>query len=67
MFTGKYINYQDKLYWVYREVNETAIKEGGIQPIKEFWDCDIVLKHKVNEANTLFFLREIPEAQIIIE
>lgn len=67
MFPCKYIHYQDKMYWIYRELKEGSIKEGGIQPIKEFWDCDIVLKHKINDSDTLFFLREIPEAEIITE
>lgn len=57
------VNYQDKLYWVYRKVKSTSIKEGHANDVKEFWLCDLVVKNKNDDF--LLFLREIPEAKII--
>lgn len=64
MFKHEYINYQDKLYYVYRRVKTNKIKEHFVQEIKDFWVCDIVLKY-TNQVDTDFlFLREIPELEI---
>jgi hypothetical protein len=57
------VNYQNKLFWVYRKVKSTSIKEGHVNDVKEFWDCDLVVKNKNDDL--LLFLREIPEAEII--
>lgn len=57
------INYQDRLYWIYRKVKASSIKEGHTNDVKEFWMCDLVVKNK-NDDN-LLFLREIPEAKVI--
>lgn len=59
------VNYQDKLYRVYRRINKNRIKEGFINNVKEAWHCDIVLKNKNQEDETLMFLIEIPDATII--
>ena len=59
------VNYKDKLYWVYRKVRASQIKEGSINDVKYFWDCDIVLKGRNSDDETLLFLREIEEAKII--
>lgn len=64
MFKLEYINYQGKLYYIYRRTKSNKIKENYVQEIKDFWMCDIVLKY-TNEVDTDFlFLREIPELQI---
>jgi hypothetical protein len=65
MCPKEYVNYQNKLYWIYRRVKQDKIKEGFVQNIKEYWDCDIVLKHRFNEDDVLLFLREIPELEIL--
>ncbi len=57
------VNHQNKLFWVYRKVKSTSIKEGHVNDVKEFWDCDLVVKNKNDDL--LLFLREIPEAEII--
>lgn len=59
------INYQNKLYWVYKKVKQNQIKEGFVNDVKEFWNCDIVLKHRNSEDEYLLFMREIPEAELV--
>jgi hypothetical protein len=70
MFTTRgleLINYQDKLYYVYRRIDKNRIKEGFINDIKEAWHCDIVLKKKSEDNETLIFLIEMPDAIIVEE
>ena len=59
------VNYQDKLYMVYRRISKNRIKEGFINDVKEMWHCDIVLKKKNEDDETLMFLIEIPDAVIV--
>lgn len=66
MIPKEYVNYQDRLFWVYRKVEQSKVKMDYINEIKEFWHCDIVLKQKTSQSGeVLLFLREIPEAEII--
>ena len=70
MYAGKCIemvNYQDKLYQVYRRVNKNSIKEGNILDVRNAWHCDMVLKTKNQDVDTLLFLIEIPDATIVID
>lgn len=64
---GKYelVNYKDKLYYIYRKFRESQIKKEGVDELKDFWLCDIVLKNTHNSESYLWFLREIPDAEII--
>jgi hypothetical protein len=60
------INYQDKLYYVYRRYPKNGIKDGFINEVKELWHCDVVLKKKNEQDDeTLIFLVEIPDAVIV--
>lgn len=59
------VNYQDKLYRLYRRINKNRIKEGFINNVKEAWHCDIVLRNKNQEDETLMFLIEISDAVIV--
>ncbi len=59
------INYQDKLYYIYRRFPKSQIKEGFINDVKDLWRCDMVLKKKNEDDETLIFLVEIPEAIIV--
>jgi len=61
------VNYQDKLYYIYRRIDKNRIKEGFINEVKELWHCDIVLKNKNNNDEQLMFLIEIPDAIIVEE
>jgi hypothetical protein len=65
MLPREYVNYQDKLYWVYRKVNQSQVKEQSVSDLKDFWMCDIVIKSKNQNNNTLLFMREIEEAKIV--
>lgn len=67
MMSMEYINYQERLFWVYRRVKENNIKQEGIPLIRDFWNCDIVLKQNNHHGGDvlLLFLKEIPEAVIL--
>jgi predicted nucleotide-binding protein (sugar kinase/HSP70/actin superfamily) len=65
MLPREFINYQDKLYWVYRKVKHHQVKEGSVNDLKEFWLCDIVIKSRNQNDDTLLFMREIEEAKIV--
>jgi len=57
--------YQNKLYYVYRKLKTSQIKEGYLNDIKELWLCDVVVKNKIQQDENLLFLREIEEATIV--
>jgi hypothetical protein len=58
------VQYNNKLYWVYRKFKSSSIKEGKINDVKDLWNCDIVLKTR-NDSDELLFLREIPEIELV--
>jgi hypothetical protein len=64
IFNKELINYNNRLYWVYRKIKIHNIKEGKINDVKDFWNCDVVLKMR-NDSDELIFLREIPEAELV--
>ena len=59
------VNYQNKLYWVYRKIRQSQVKDGSISDLKEFWMCDMVIRNKNQTNDTLLFMREIEEAIIV--
>lgn len=61
------VNYQGKLYWVYRKIRQSQVKDGSISDLKEFWMCDMVVKSRNNDADVLLFMREIEEATVVTE
>ena len=65
MFNKELINYNDKLYWVYRKVKQSHVNEKYINDIKEMWLCDMVLRTKNQDEVWLLFVREIEEAKIV--
>ena len=65
MLPREYVNYQDKLYWIYRKVKHHQVKEGSVNDLKEFWMCDMVVRNKNQNDDTLLFMREIEEATIV--
>jgi hypothetical protein len=67
MLNKELVNYQDKLYWVYRKVKNSQVKEGSITDLKNFWRCDMVVRNRINNDDTLLFMREIEEAEIVID
>jgi hypothetical protein len=67
MLVKELVNYQDKLYWVYRRVKQSQVKEGSISNLKDFWMCDMVIRNRNQQDDSLLFLREIEEAKIVKE
>jgi hypothetical protein len=65
MLNKELVNYQDKLYWVYRRIKHSQVKEGSVNDLKEFWYCDMVVRNRNQQDDTLLFLREIEEAKIV--
>jgi len=65
MISKELVNYQDKLYWIYRKVKHHQVKEGSVNDLKEFWMCDMVVRNKNQNDDTLLFMREIEEAKIV--
>ena len=64
MFPKEFVNYQDKLYWVYRKIKQHQVKEGSVSDLKDFWRCDVVVKSKNQNDELLLFMREIEEATL---
>lgn len=67
MFPKELINYEDKLYWVYRKIKESHINSELVQDVKMFWDCDIVLRHRNQVDEYILFLREIPNLELVVD
>jgi hypothetical protein len=65
MLNKELVNYQDKLYWVYRKIKHSQVKEGSVNDLKEFWYCDMVVRNRNQQDDILLFLREIEEAKIV--
>jgi hypothetical protein len=65
MLNKELVNYQDKLYWVYRRIKHSQVKEGSVNELKDFWYCDMVVRNRNQQDDTLLFLREVEEAKIV--
>jgi hypothetical protein len=65
MFCKEIITFKDKLYLVQRKFKESSIKSDRINEIKELLNSSIVLKQRNGDVDYLFFLDEIPEAEIV--
>jgi len=65
MLNKELINYQDKLYYIYKKIKQDRIKDGHVNDIKDFWGCDVVVRSRMNNDDTLLFLREIEEATYV--
>ena len=65
MLGKELVNYQDKLYWIYRKVKHSQVKEGSVSDLKDFWMCDMVVRSRNQQDDSLLFLREIEEAKIV--
>jgi hypothetical protein len=65
MLNKELVNYQDKLYWVYRKIKHSQVKEGSITDLRNFWMCDMVVRNRINNDDILLFMREIEEAKIV--
>jgi hypothetical protein len=65
MFPKELVNYQDKLYSVYKKLKPHQIIDSSINDMKDLWRCDVVVRSKQNNDDTLFFLRLIEDAEIV--
>ncbi len=65
MLSKELVKYQDKLYWIYRKVKSSQIKEGRVNNLKEFWYCDVAVRNRNQNDDIILFLREIPEAVLV--
>ena len=65
MLNKELIHYNNKLYWVYRKVKQSHIKENHINDVKDMSLCDLVLRSKTQDETQLIFVREIEEAVIV--
>lgn len=65
MLNKELVNYQDKLYYIYKKIKQDRIKDGHVNDIKDFWGCDVVVRSRMNNDDTLLFLREIEEATYV--
>jgi hypothetical protein len=65
MINKELINYQDKLYWVYRKVKQSQVKQELITELRDFWMCDLVVRDRNSDDSRLIFLREISDVVII--
>lgn len=60
------VTYQNRLFWIYRKIRESAVKSERITELRDYWRCDIVLRQKSNDGTPLlFYMVEIPEAEVI--
>ena len=57
------VQYQNKLYYIYKKMRSDSIKDGYVNDVKEFWECDVVVKSKNDD--TLLFLRWIEDAEVV--
>lgn len=63
----EFLNFNDKLYIVYRRIPKGVIKEKHVLDVRDMWHCDTVLKTRNQEQEELIFLIECPDAEIIEE
>ena len=65
MLLKELVNYQNKLYYIYKKIKPEKVKDGYINDLKDFWRCDVVVRNRINNDDTLLFLIEIPEVEIV--
>ena len=53
------------LFYVRKKIKENQIKPELIDSLKNYLDCDVVLKQNNQEGNLLIFLVLIPIAEIV--
>lgn len=65
MLNKELVQYQDKLFWVYRKVKNSQVKEGRVSDLRDFWFCDLAVRSKNQNDDLILFLREIEDAKIV--
>ena len=64
MIPKELVQYQNKLYYVYKKMRPDSIKDGYINDVRDHWRCDVVVRSKTNNDDTLLFLKIIEDAVI---
>ena len=67
MLNKEFVNFNNKLYTVYKKVKQSQVKEEQIQGAKEYWHCDVAVKQKNDNDEIIYFLREVIDAEIVVE
>lgn len=65
MLNKELLKYQNKLYYVFKKLKQSQVNEGYVNDLKEWWNCDVVVKSRQQNDDTLIFLREIEDAIIV--
>lgn len=65
MLNMELVNYQNKLYYVYKKMRPDSIKDGYVNDVRDLWRCDVVVKRKYNNDESFLFLRLIEDAEIV--
>ncbi len=65
MLNKELINYGNKLYWIYRKVKQHQVVIDRVNDLREYWMCDLVVRHRNQQDELLIFLKEIPEAELV--
>ncbi len=65
MLNKELVNYQNKLYYIYKKLKQDRIKDGHVNDLRDFWECDVVVRSRINNDDTLLFLKEIEEATYV--
>jgi hypothetical protein len=60
------INYNDKLFYLYRKIKETDIDPKFVGDLKEFWGCSMVIKQIQRQTNMSHYLFIIEIEDVII-
>lgn len=61
-----YINYQDKLYYLYRKIKKKMLKNDEAKiNLAKLWMCDNVITTIENDEEICQFVREIPEVEVL--
>lgn len=63
--TTEFINYNNKLYTVYRTLKQGRVKDEYLNDIKEMWHCDLVVKSKTEDNVKVLFCREVKDAELV--
>jgi hypothetical protein len=65
MLNKELLKYQDKLYYVFKKLKQSQVKEGYVNDVKDWWNCDVVVRSRQQNDDTLIFLREIEDVTIV--
>ena len=65
MFNREIVNYDNKVYMVYRKLPVKRFNTAHTDELMEVWYCDITLRNTEENNDYMYFLREIKDAEIV--